>query len=66
MTPGQVDRSSPSRAEVKNACSYTSIPPIRLHGTMLRWAEETLPFTLSHFRNIFWNITSASIVLFYI
>jgi hypothetical protein len=27
--------SSPSSAEVKNAWSYTSIPPVRLHGVKL-------------------------------
>jgi hypothetical protein len=31
--PGrEADHSPPSRAEVKNAWSYTSTPPIRLHG----------------------------------
>jgi hypothetical protein len=33
--PGRkVDHSPPSSAEVKNAWSYTSIPPIRLHGVV--------------------------------
>jgi hypothetical protein len=32
----EADHSSPSSAEVKNACSYTSTPPIRLHGVVLR------------------------------
>jgi hypothetical protein len=31
----EVDHSPPSSAEVKNAWSYTSTPPIRLHGTVL-------------------------------
>jgi hypothetical protein len=34
--PGrEADHSLPSSAEVKNAWSYTSIPPIRLHGVVL-------------------------------
>jgi hypothetical protein len=34
--PGrEADNSSPSSAEVKNAWSYTSITPIRLHGMVL-------------------------------
>jgi hypothetical protein len=31
----EVDHSPPSRAEVKNAWSYNSTPPIRLHGVVL-------------------------------
>jgi hypothetical protein len=31
----EADHSPPSNAEVKNAWSYTSTPPIRLHGVML-------------------------------
>jgi hypothetical protein len=31
----EADQSFPSSAEVKNACSYTSTPPIRLHGVVL-------------------------------
>jgi len=34
--PGhEADHSPPSSAEVKNACSYTSTPPVCLHGVML-------------------------------
>jgi hypothetical protein len=34
--PGrEADHSPPSSAEVKNAWSYTSTPPIRLHGVVL-------------------------------
>jgi hypothetical protein len=34
--PGpRADYSHPSNAEVKNASSYTSTPPIRLHGVVL-------------------------------
>jgi hypothetical protein len=32
----EADHSPPSSAEVKNAWSYTSTPPIRLHGVVLR------------------------------
>jgi hypothetical protein len=31
----EADHSPPSSAEVKNAWSYTSTPPIRLYGVML-------------------------------
>jgi hypothetical protein len=31
----ETDHSSPSGAEAKNAWSYTSTPPIRLHGVVL-------------------------------
>jgi len=31
----EADHSPPPRAEVKNAWSYTSIPPICLHGVLL-------------------------------
>jgi hypothetical protein len=34
--PGrEADHSPPSSAEVKNAWSYTSTPPVRLHGVVL-------------------------------
>jgi hypothetical protein len=34
--PGrEADHSPPSSAEVKNAWSYSSTPPIRLHGVVL-------------------------------
>jgi hypothetical protein len=34
--PGcEADHSPPSSAEVKNAWSYTSTPPVHLHGMML-------------------------------
>jgi hypothetical protein len=33
---------SPSSAEVKNAWSYTSTPPIRLHGVVLCYSNFTL------------------------
>jgi hypothetical protein len=31
----EADNSPPSSAEVKNALSYTSIPPVRLHSVIL-------------------------------
>jgi hypothetical protein len=41
--PGrEVDHSPPSSAEVKNAWSYTSTPPIRLHGVALSSAQGQL------------------------
>jgi hypothetical protein len=34
--PGrEADHSPPSSAEVKNVWSYTSTPPVRLHGVVL-------------------------------
>jgi hypothetical protein len=33
----EADHSPPSSAEVKNAWSYTSTPPIFLHGVVLKW-----------------------------
>jgi hypothetical protein len=32
---GEAERSHPSGTEVKNVWSYTSTPPIRLHGVVL-------------------------------
>jgi hypothetical protein len=41
--PGsEVCHSSPSSAEIKNECSYTSIPP---PGAFMAWTGKTLPFT---------------------
>jgi hypothetical protein len=44
--PGRkADHSPPSSARVKNAWSYTSTPPIRLHGVVLNYsAGMSLPF----------------------
>jgi len=44
----EVDHSPPSSDEAKNECSYTSTPPIRLHGldrdnftfSVLRWKKH--------------------------
>jgi hypothetical protein len=33
----EADHSHPSSAEVKNEWSYTSTPPIRLHGENCKW-----------------------------
>jgi len=41
--PGrEADHSTPSSAEVQNARSYTSAPPIRLHGVVLSYAQGQL------------------------
>jgi hypothetical protein len=41
--PGcETDNSPPSSAKVKNAWSYTSTPPIRLHGVVLTSEEGKL------------------------
>jgi hypothetical protein len=41
--PGrEADHSPPSSSEVKNVWSYTSTPPIRLHGVVLSWAQGQL------------------------
>jgi hypothetical protein len=49
--PGrEADHSPPSSAEVKNAWSYTSTPPIRLHGVVLSKAQGQL--YLYHTMNI--------------
>jgi hypothetical protein len=41
--PGhEADHSPPSSVEVKNVWSYTSTPPIHLHGVVLSWAEGAL------------------------
>jgi hypothetical protein len=37
----EADHLPPSSAEVTNAWSYTSTPPIRLHGVLLSWSTET-------------------------
>jgi hypothetical protein len=40
--PGrEVDHSTSSSAEIKNAWSYTSIPPLRFHGTVLSHNRNT-------------------------
>jgi len=41
--PGrEPDLLPPSRAEVKNAWNFNSIPPVRLHGVVLSCAQEQL------------------------
>jgi hypothetical protein len=45
--PGrEADHSPLPSAEVKNAWSYTSIPPIYLHGVVPSWAQGQLYFHL--------------------
>jgi hypothetical protein len=39
----EADHSPPSSAEVKNAWSYTSTPPIHLHEIVLKSTGMTLP-----------------------
>jgi hypothetical protein len=43
------DHSPPSSAEVKNALSYTSTPPIRLHGMVLIYKKRALSPLLLNF-----------------
>jgi hypothetical protein len=49
--PGrEADHSSPSSAEVNNAWSYTSTPPLRLHGVVLSLKKkhrDNFTFTLN-------------------
>jgi hypothetical protein len=51
--PGrEADQSPPPSAEVKNGWSYTSTPPIRLHGVVLSYSTGTtlaLPYSLKQF-----------------
>jgi hypothetical protein len=58
--PGlEADHSPPSSAEVKNAWSYTSTPPVRLHGgAQLKYRDN---FTFTHYRTMQLN-TSVLIV----
>jgi len=47
----EAEHSAPSSAEVKNAWSYTSTPPIRFHGVLLNYgkAQGKIYFTLLYF-----------------
>jgi hypothetical protein len=50
--PGrESDHAPPSSAEVKNAWSYTSTPPIRLHGVVLSSAQRQLYLYIYEFNN---------------
>jgi len=40
------DHSPPSTAEAKNAWSYASIPPIRLHGVVVKHRDSFTLYTL--------------------
>jgi hypothetical protein len=57
--PGrEVDHSRPSSAEVMKAWSYSSTPPIRLHGVALSWKKhrDSFTFTLSlHPHQLLWG-----------
>jgi hypothetical protein len=55
--PGrEADHSPPCSSEVKNAWSYTSTPPVRLHGVVLSWsAGTTLPLPNLNFVNTFFS-----------
>jgi hypothetical protein len=49
--PGcEADHSPPSNADVKNAWSYTSAPPVRLHGVVFSFKKKHKDnFTFLHF-----------------
>jgi hypothetical protein len=50
----EVDHSSPSSDEVKNAWSYTSTLPVRLHGVVLSWSTgTTLPLPCSQTPSVY-------------
>jgi hypothetical protein len=57
--PGrEADHLSPSRSKLKNACSYTSIAPIRLNGVVLSYSTGTalpLPLLVFFFFFFFWK-----------
>jgi len=67
--PGRQANSHPSSAEVKNACSYTSTPPIRLHGVVLRQEITgtilSLALIIDIKRNNKYMLGAAVISLFY-
>jgi hypothetical protein len=49
--PGlEADHSSPSSTEVNNAWSYTSTPPIRLHGVVVSYKKAQVQLYLNLFR----------------
>jgi hypothetical protein len=62
--PGRVADYSPSSSdEVKNACSYTSTPPVCLHGMVLRdfillllYLTETMYFEANDFVGLFYSV----------
>jgi hypothetical protein len=43
----ETDHSPPSSVEVKNARSYTSIPPVRLRGMVLSYEKHSDNFTFT-------------------
>jgi hypothetical protein len=44
----EADHSSLSSAEIKDAWSYTSTPPVSLHGVVLSYAQGQCIFILKH------------------
>jgi hypothetical protein len=50
------DYSPPSSAEVKNAWSYTSTPPIRLHGVVLSYEQGQLYLYLTYSSSSYSNL----------
>jgi hypothetical protein len=60
----EAGRSPPSSAEVKNAWSYTSAPPIRLHDVVLSQAQGQLYlFTFACEKLIYTYISSHPVFL---
>jgi hypothetical protein len=54
--PGrEADRSPPSNAEVKNAWSYISTPPMRLHAMVLKKELVTMESGKNLFRIVFYG-----------
>jgi hypothetical protein len=52
--PGrEADHLLPSSAEVKNTWSYTSTPPIRLHGVVLSSAQRQLYLYFNFYLSLF-------------
>jgi hypothetical protein len=49
----EADHSPPSSAKVKNAWSYTSTPPVRLHGVCLVKVQGQFYLSLYTFLNIY-------------
>jgi hypothetical protein len=64
--PGhEADHSPPSSSEVKNAWSYISTPPIRLHGVMFNQAQEQLYFCIHIFYQDILFLEIKHLMLFY-
>jgi hypothetical protein len=53
----EADHSPPSGAEVNNAWSYTSTPPMRLHGVVIKLRDNfTFNLVLESFYSLSWSI----------